>query len=319
MDRVTIASLAKTLGLSKASVSYALNGRPGVSDETREKVRALAQELGWHASSNARALARAESGVIGVVLARTADVIGTEPYYMRLISGIESVLITRDMSLLIRVIGPEDDRDLDVYRQWAAERRVDGVILSDLRTNDRRIGLLDSIGMPWVLHGEPGREAPFVWVGFDNDADAFTVIDHFRELGHLSVAYVSGPLDLAHENRRIEALTSYAREAGIRLEVVEGDLTLAGGVEATERLMAGESSPTAVLYGNDLMSLGGLSAFRKLGIRVPAEVSVLSWHDSMLCGLGTPPVTALKRSDSEVQGRIRGTAARSDRRSAARA
>lgn len=304
MERVTIASLATTLGISKASVSYALNGRPGVSEDTRGKVRALAEELGWRPSSTARALARAESGVIGVVLARSAETIGTEPYYMRLISGIESVLITTEMSLLIRVIGPEVGRDLEVYRQWAAERRVDGVILSDLHRNDGRMKLLDSINLPWVLHGEPGRDSPFVWIGFDNDADAFTAVDHFRGLGHRNIAYISGPQNLVHEKSRIDALARYAREAGMQLQLAEGDYTLKGGAQSTLELMSAAEPPTAILYGNDLESLGGLAALKESGISVPGDVSVLSWGDSMLCGLGTPPVSALKRTDSEEQGRM---------------
>lgn len=304
MERVTIASLATTLGISKASVSYALNGRPGVSEDTRSRVRALAEELGWRPSSTARALARSESGVIGLVLARSAETIGTEPYYMRLIAGIESVLIDAQMSLLIRVLGADSARDLDVYRDWAAEHRVDGVILSDLRQSDPRMELLDAIQLPWVLHGEPGPDSPFVWVGFDNDADAFTAVDHFRSLGHRRIAYVSGPGDLVHEIRRIEALGRYAEKASMRFEVVGGDYTLSGGSEATRLLMSGDAPPTAILFGNDLLSLGGLAALRELDIPVPDSVSVLSWGDSMLCDLGTPPVSALRRVDSEEQGRM---------------
>lgn len=304
MKRVTITSLATELGISKASVSYALNGRPGVSEETRGKVQALAEQLGWRPSSTARALARSESGVIGLVLARSAQTIGTEPYYMRLIGGIETVLIETEMSLLIRVIGPESGRDLDVYAQWAAEHRVDGVIVSDLHQNDGRMALLEQLDLPWVLHGEPGRDSPFVWVGFDNDADAFTAVDHFRALGHREIGYVSGPRYLVHEESRITALSRYATESGMRLNVVEGDYTLGGGTDATLQLLAAETVPTAVLYGNDLMSLGGLAALRERGVMVPRDMSVLSWGDSMLCDLGAPPVSALKRADSEDQGRM---------------
>ena len=95
--RVTIGGLADRLGLSKASVSYALNGQPGVSAETRQRVLALAEELGWHPSSSARALSRARSDAIGIVLRRDPGLLGAEPYYMSLLAGVEKPARVRAM------------------------------------------------------------------------------------------------------------------------------------------------------------------------------------------------------------------------------
>ena len=132
MSRVTIGGLAEQLGLSKASVSYALNGQPGVSEETRRRVVDLATSLGWHPSSSARALSRSRTDSIGIVLRRDPELLGSEPYYMSLLAGVEGVLAETGKSLLLRMVGVSARDEVATYRRWSAEGRVDGVMLFDL-------------------------------------------------------------------------------------------------------------------------------------------------------------------------------------------
>ena len=116
--RVTISDLARRLHISKASVSYALNGRAGVSDETRQRVLALAEELGFHPNSAAVALSASRTRTIGIVIARDPALISTEAFYMRTLVGIEQYLNEVDSSLLLRLTG-EHGEDLDVLRRWS--------------------------------------------------------------------------------------------------------------------------------------------------------------------------------------------------------
>lgn len=302
MGRVTIAGLAERLGISKASVSYALNGQPGVSEQTRERVLNLASELGWYPSSSARALSRSRVGIVGIVLSREPEMIGSEPYYMRLIAGIESVLIDADMSLLLRVSGPERGRDLEVYRRWAGERRVDGVIVFDIDERDPRPELLRELGLPFVLHGSSGEDSGYAATMADQAAEARTIVEHLRALGHRRIGHVTGPLHLVHERARSSAVRALAEAAGMRVAPVESDYTLDGGRVATAALLAAGERPTAVIYDNDLLAQGGLAALRAAHVNVPRSVSVVSWDDSILCSVSTPAVTALHRDPFE-QGR----------------
>lgn len=104
-ERITISDIAAQLGISKASVSYALNGRPGVSAETRARVLHLADELGFHASSAAVALSASRTGTIGIVIARDPAVIAAEAFYMRTLFGVEQYLNDADGQLLLRLTG----------------------------------------------------------------------------------------------------------------------------------------------------------------------------------------------------------------------
>ncbi|HEY5247406.1 MAG TPA: LacI family DNA-binding transcriptional regulator, partial [Dermatophilaceae bacterium] len=124
--RATIGDIARRLDISKAAVSYALNGQPGVSSVTRQRVLDLAKDLGWYASSSARALSGAETGVIGLVLSRPPDLLTIETFFIRFLSGLEQVLTDRGSSLLLRVIGDHPEAETKTYERWWGERRVDG-------------------------------------------------------------------------------------------------------------------------------------------------------------------------------------------------
>lgn len=134
--RPTIADIARRAGVSKVAVSYALNDRPGVSPATRASVKAIAREIGWRPNSAARALTRARADTVGLTLCRPARMLGAEPFFMELISGIETELATRGCALLLQVV-TDPAQELEVYDRWWGEGRVDGVFLADVRSPTR--------------------------------------------------------------------------------------------------------------------------------------------------------------------------------------
>ncbi len=313
--KVTITDLARRLGISKASVSYALNGQSGVSEATRARVLALARELGRYPSSSARALSQSRSEAVGIVLYRDPEQIGTEPFYMSIMAGIEAVLGSHDMSLMLRLVDPRSDsqrtRDLAVYERWAGEGRVDGVILFDHVRDDPRPGMLDRFGMPFVRLGA-GTETPAASrnsnVVVSQADDAATVVEALHSRGHRHIAFVSGPLALLHEEAKSARIVDHAARRGMTVVVSPSDYTAEDGGLATIAVMAGldpgtPQFPTAIIYGNDLMAAGGLQALRRLNLNVPGQVSLVSWDDSILCQLSSPGIAALGRNVGDL-GRI---------------
>ncbi|MFE4470758.1 LacI family DNA-binding transcriptional regulator [Leifsonia sp. NPDC056824] len=296
--RVTIGGLADRLGLSKASVSYALNGQPGVSDETRRRVLELADELGWHPSSSARALSRARSDAIGIVLRRDPGLLGTEPYYMSLLAGVEAELAESGQSLLLRMVGTSNGQDLAAYRRWSAEQRVDGVMLFDITVGDPRPALLDELGLAFVLHGNDESVAPGRVLLYDAWGDARIVVDHLHALGHRRILHLQGPAEFEHERERADAIARFAGELGMQATSEPSDYSMEAG-ERIAAAHAGDPGLSALVTSNDLLALGAQAALSRAG---RDDVAVVSWDDSLVCRLGSRPLTALARFPEE-QGR----------------
>lgn len=292
MAHVTIAHIAERLGVSKASVSYALNGKPGVSDKTRERVLALAAELDWRPSSSARALSRSRADAIGMVLRRDPALLGTEPYYMRLLEGVEDVLSDAGQSLLLRMVGTTPGRDIEVYERWAGERRVDGVIVLDRAIDDPRPELLDRLGLPYVLHGVlTGDESGAERIE-DQHRDAQLIVRHLFELGHRRIVHVTGPLGLVHEADRSAAVQHECESHGIDVAFAEADYTFDSARSRVAEVLGAGIRPTALIFSNDVMAVGGLRALGEAGV---TDLAMVSWDDSMLCQYASPTITSLER------------------------
>ncbi|MCI2238611.1 LacI family transcriptional regulator [Paenibacillus sp. TRM 82003] len=299
--RPTIRDIARVAGVSKASVSYALNDLPGVSAATRERVLLAARELGWRPSAAARSLSHARAHAVGLAVARDVELLGEEPYYMRLVAGMEGVLATESVSLLMTVV-PDADTAVDVLRRWWAERRVDGVVLTDLLVEDPRLALVTELGVPSVVRGgreeeEPGGGAGTVAVSVEEEREPFErVVEHLLLRGHRRLARVSGPPEYRHTRRRDRAWQEVTTAAlGAEQEVVVADYSARGGLEATRALLARPRPPTAVLYDNDVMAATVVAERRSLGVAVPADLAVVAGEDSILCRLADPGITALRR------------------------
>ncbi|MFG2879078.1 LacI family DNA-binding transcriptional regulator [Streptomyces sp. NPDC048337] len=311
--RPTIKDIARQAGVSESAVSFALNDRPGVSRDTRARIRRVAEELGWQPNSAARALSGERSGAVGLVLARPAHTLGVESFFLQLVSGIQEVLSAARTALLFQVV-EGIDAECAVYRRWWAERRVDGVIVVDPRTRDPRPELLGRLALPAVTVGEAGScaspsvqpAATLSSVRADDAGAMAQVLDHLHGLGHRRIVHIAGLPGLAHTARRMESLRTEAARRGLGRDQVRSvvtDYSDAAGAAATRRVLAEPLPPTALVYDNDVMAVAGSAVAAELGIPVPGRLSIVAWDDSALCRVTHPRLTALVR-DTAGFGRL---------------
>jgi DNA-binding LacI/PurR family transcriptional regulator len=295
VKRPTIADIAARAGVSKVAVSYALNGQRGVSEVTRRRILDIAEEIGWNPNSAARALSGAPTHTIGMALRRPARTLGVEPFFMELISGVEAELSARSYALTLQVVA-DQAAEIAVYRRWWSERRVDGVLICDLRVDDPRIPVLEELGLAAVVigAGSGAGSLPSVWS--DDAAAVEEAVEYLATLGHRVVARVGGMPELLHTAVRTEAFDAVCER--LRLEkatTIPTDYTGEESARATRRLLSSRNRPTAILYDNDVMAIAGLAVAGEMGFTVPGDLSIIAWDDSVLCQLVRPALTAMSR------------------------
>lgn len=304
-SRPTIADVARVAGVSKGLVSFALNDRPGVAPDTRQRILAAASDLGWTPSLSARSLSVGRAFACGLVIGRSPDVIAADPFFPSFIAGLEDEFSVTGQALVLAVATP-GRQEAATYRSLADDRRVDGVLVTDVRAGDERIALLAQLGLPAVTLGVPDVDSPFTSVSADDGAGIRLAVEHVASLGHRRVAHVAGPSDMLHAQRRAAAFRAAADAAGLDVLVAETDFSAADGAKATAALLDRADRPTAIVYSNDSMAVAGIGVAQQRGIRVPDDLSVTGFDDTEIGRYLHPALTTVA-TDARGWGR---TAAR---------
>jgi DNA-binding LacI/PurR family transcriptional regulator len=298
--RITIVDVAKRAEVSISSVSSALNGRSEVSESTRRRILAAADELGWVPSLRGRSLSGKRNFAVGLVVQRPPEVLSSDPFFASFISGVETVLEPRGQALVLQMTA-DAVSGTERYRRLAAEHRVDGVFLDEIRIDDPRIELLEQLGMPTVAinSDEAGSPFPSVRQGYRRGIEQ--LVAHLVGLGHKRIAHVSGGMDFIHARQRQDAWSSALHAAGLEPgPVFEGDFTLGSGIAAANALLTSGRDVTAVVCANDLMAIGFMARADDLGVVVPDDVSVTGYDGNDVGSFLRPSLTTVMTSPSAI-------------------
>ena len=194
-------------------------------------------------------------------------------------------------SVLLQIL-PDMDAELRTYERWKTEGHVDAVILVDLIPDDVRLQTVRELGLPAVAISDPGSADGLTSIWTEDHAAMRDAVTLLYGLGHRSLGHVGGPSEMAHSRIREESLRHSCEELGMKYTSSSGDYSEEAGYRETATLISGPA-PTAIIYDNDLMTLGGLRAAQELGVDVPQNLSLLAWDDSALCELSEPPLSAM--------------------------
>lgn len=296
--RVTIADIAREAGVSTSAVSYALNGRPGVGDARRQQIQALVASMGWRPNSAARSLQAARAHAVGLIFRRSQDSFGeSQNFLLRFLDGAGHELWAHDVVLVLHGVS-DLDAEMAVYRRWWTERRVDGVMVVNPVVDDPRLPLLMRLPLPAVVVGDtrPDSALPAVWT--DDSEAAVLAVEHLVSLGHRRIARIARIPDALHTRIRKDAFTAAVTRAGLTADLsidIDSDSDDEQPTRELFRLLALGRPPTAIIYEDDTLALRAALALREMGLRIPTDLSVMTWDDSLLCRLADPPITALRR------------------------
>jgi LacI family transcriptional regulator len=286
---VTIKDVAREAGVSVATVSRVYNGSALVKEDTRQRVQAVAQRLGYSPNGAARSLITSKTNTIGVLL---PDLHGE--FFSELIRGIDQTAQRHGYHLLVS--GSHDQAGEIEAALQSMHGRVDGLIVMspniDARDAVRQLSAL----FPVVLLNCAAEESALDTITIANRAGARAMVRHLIALGHRRIAIITGS---EHNYDAVERRRGYhaaLREAGIARRAaweVAGDFGERSGYVAARELLRTTPRPTAIFASNDAMAIGAISALREAGVRVPADIAVAGFDDIPMAAYLNPPLTTV--------------------------
>ncbi len=299
-----IQDVAREVGLSTATVSRALRGLPGVSEETRQRVREVALRMGYVPSAAASILASGQTRTIAVVVPFV-----TRWYFGEVVEGAESVLRAHDYDVLLYNLAGDAHVRHRVLSTHLLTKRVDGILVLGVEPSPSEREWLARYAPPLGLVGGSVPGIPTVRI--DDEEAALTAMRHLIGLGHRRIGYVGGseiePLNFSTPRARRKGYHRALREIGVepdRSLEAWGHFTVEGGIEAGHVLLGHPHAPTAVFCASDEMAWGVMRAAMERGCRIPEALSVVGIDDhalSRFTDLTTvhQPVAAMGRAAAE--------------------
>jgi LacI family transcriptional regulator len=282
---MSLAAIAKTLGLSITTVSRALGGYSDVATRTRARVLAEAERINYHPNENARRLRRGRAGAVGIVLPAAPGDFG-DPFFLRFLAATGPVLARAQIDLLVTAARPGAD-EMRAYRQMVEGRKVDGMIMARTRRKDDRISYMLDAGMPFVAHGRSNETRPFAYVDVDGEAAFRLATERLLALGHRRIALINALPAYMYAHHREAGWHAALWNAQVppgpvaRVEPTEEN----GFVAATGMLKA-TPAPTAILCATDRLAVGALHASG-------GRVAIIGYDDLPVATYTDPPLTTI--------------------------
>lgn len=305
---VTLLDIAQACGFSVSTVSIVLSDAPlsrNVAAATREQIRTMALQLGYHPDAYARSLRRQRTQTIAVLAYDLSD-----PFCIPVVRGIQTGLDAAGFLPLL-MDAQTQRRLFDSYLKMILERRAEGVIViaSWIFEETNLLADIEKNHVPIVIVGRDLTRRKIRSVLVDNEAGGALAMRHLSELGHTMVAVIRGPEELFDSEPRWAGVQRAASEAGIRLDpkllfqlpgLEDPTSSFAGGMDFSRQMIASGRPFTAVLAFDDLTSLGVVRGLTEAGIRVPEDCTVLGFDDISPAGVVTPGITTIRQPLKEM-------------------
>lgn len=290
--------VAERAGVSVTTVSHVINETRPVSDKLQQRVINAMAELGYRPNALARSLRRKQSHTIGIIVPDSVN-----PFFAEVARGIEDVSFEQDYSVILCNSDGDLAKEL-LYTNVLAEKRVDGILFVAVSgvTTDHLLPL-QARKMPVVVVDRDVPGAAFDSVLVDNAQGGRLATQHLIDLGHQRIGCITGPPDLTSSAERATGYRQALHENNLASDeklIAGGDFQYRSGYEAARQLLAVDDPPTAIFAGNDLMAVGAICAVAELGLRVPADLSIVGFDNIRLASFTNPPLTTINQPKSKM-------------------
>ena len=294
----TIRDIATAAGVSIATVSRVLNGRPDVSPNTREAVLRVVHEQGFSMNRSARALSGGRTGLIGVTL----PMVHVE-YFSRILWGASEALYEHDMRVVLCPTMHEREREVTLLDRLL-QGTTDGALLMLTRESNDALTALERQGYPFVVLDprQPVDERTPV-VSAAHLAGAKAATEHLLSLGHRRIGVITGPHGWVASVDRLAGYQGSLAAAGISVEpelIAKGNFTNESGYAGASELLSLRKPPTAIFAHNDEMAVGAMQAAKERGLEIPRDLSIVGFDDVEKTQIVTPALTTVRQPLAEM-------------------
>jgi DNA-binding LacI/PurR family transcriptional regulator len=296
---VGLKDVARVAGVSISTVSRVLTGSPLVNEETRSRVQRAMDALEYRPNRVARRLRRdtARASLVGLIVPDIQN-----PFFAELVRGVESVAQQHGYMVFLGN-SDEDAAKEKRYVDLMLAESVDGLILPPSSDNAQTVAALARAGLPVVCVDRRLPKVSLDTVIADNEHGAYVAVDHLLRLGHRRIGFVGGRPQLSTSKERLQGYWTALEEHGVAFDaaiVREGDSRQSGGRDMARELLTLPHPPTALLVGNNLMTLGALETIHALGRRIPDDVAIVGYDDMPWALALDPPLTAVRQPSYEL-------------------
>src|SRR4051794_18084845 len=295
-----MADVARLAGVSVTTVSHVINGTRPASDVTRRSVLAAIEKTGYRPNTLARALARGGTQSLGLAISGLSN-----PYFMDVVAAVEAAAGRAGHTLLLGDTREDPDHELRIVRTLA-ERQVDGLLLApSVGASTLALPYLEQAEVPVVLL-DRFLDVPLDQVGCDNEQPTARLVEHLADIGHTRIAMAIGIPGLSTTEERVRGYRMALERAGLPFDpvlVAEGGSLRDQAQAAMHTLLDLPQPPTAVVSGNNFMTIGLLRALSERGLRVPEDIALVAFDDFEWADLFHPRLTVIRQPTSALGSR----------------
>jgi DNA-binding LacI/PurR family transcriptional regulator len=292
--------VAAVAGVSRGTISRALNGGHNVSAAAMQAINRAIQQTGYVVNQHARSLVTQRSQSVAFILSEPQELLFEDPNFNILLRGCTQALATHDITLVLAIAGSSAERKR--VSRYVTSGHVDGALLVSTHSGNPIMDELRDRGVPAVACGVPlGHERDLAYVAADDRDGARQMVQYLRDSGRRTIATITGPLDTPGGVQRLAGYRDVLGDAAQDRLIATGELyTRAAGEKAMAQLLRTAPDLDAVFVASDLMAAGALAALARAGRRVPADVAVGGFDDSAVATTVQPALTTIRHPLSRI-------------------
>lgn len=289
--------VAQLAGVSVQTVSAVVNDKPGITDETRARVLAAIEQLGYRPYSVARSLRTRQTRTIALIVSDIAN-----PVFATMASAAEDYAHSFGYSLMLHNTHGDVERETS-YIQTATQRWVDGVLFVSTGDQMTSLDAFQAAGIPSVAIDRIPEEYTGPSVTLDNVKAGRMATEHLLDLGHTRIAHIGGPKKLRLARERLVGCRQAIEDRGLPPSPcipADGNWQCQDGYQVMQSILRSNSRPTAVFAANDRMAIGAMRSVYEAGLRVPDDISIIGLDDIEVAAFQIPPLTTIRQSFVEL-------------------